>query len=161
MKSLLILCFALVGYAYAQNPGREAFARLSVEERASFLLNQAEEIELAGLRPHLVNHPVLTAVKAQALRATNVWWDTILEGDYELTGQPEIADVTVFLAHGQVYGYRVTARADAIATGACDYDEENETWGEDCQPGAIVEGFLFDFRGRLLEGHGDYADFHD
>jgi hypothetical protein len=155
MKHVLVFFFAVIAYAHAQVPTREAFLRLSDAAKIEILYTHAQE----GTARHLRNQTVLKELRKNALFEAGVWYDTILEGDYNLTGEVEVLNITAMVIQGQVYGYSALVKADAVNYSSCEYDYETETYGDDCTVGYIYQHMTFDFQGKFIENGDDYADF--
>lgn len=93
----------------------------------------------------------------------NVWYDTILEGDYQLDSDAKLELTTVqkYFSNNKFIAYRISFARGAYETGACETEWEYETddeeaykkyLAENCQYGRIVgaayvsPGFEMQFR---------------
>lgn len=155
MKHAIILFFSLIAFAHAQVPTREEFLRLSDAAKMEILNTHATE----GGPRQLSNRTAIRALRANALREATVWYDTILEGDYNLTGEVQVTNITALLIDGMVFAYTAHVRADAINYSSCEYDYETETYGDDCTVGHIYQNMTFDHQGKFIENGDEYADF--
>jgi hypothetical protein len=91
---------------------------------------------------------VLKAAAETAADEETLWGDTILEGDYSLTGDAKAENLEVLYRGDIMVGVSMTINADAIMTGDgdCEFNEETEKWeGEECAHGYIYSNRLIDW----------------
>lgn len=102
---------------------------------------------------------------------SNIWYDTILEGDYQLkeNASVEFGSLSkIFSAQGEFIAYRGTIQHEAYDTGSCDvpYDEEEsviqEYMKDNCTAGYIFSGIYIspDFKFHLRDENA-IEDFKD
>lgn len=157
-----LIAFALfVSVAHAQQMSRDDFARLSDEEKVTFLENHATE-RSATARDQ--SSAIFKKLLNEAVGVSDVWYDTILEGPYALTGDAGVESSTVFTYNKLVFAYHFNVSAAAIFTEGegCEFNEETEQWSEECMDstGTISQGILYDFSGREIDD-GSYPEFND
>jgi hypothetical protein len=93
-----------------------------------------------------------TARRAASLRArferdvadeARGWWDTVLEGPYQLEGEAAIHNVDELRLSGKRIALRVVFGAPAVMTESCEAAAD-ESWPEDCQRGTVSQTIYFD-----------------
>lgn len=141
---------------------KEAFLALDEAAKEEFINNQATEVyeELEIQKFMEKNTELMKIVTDSGDRVANVWWDTILEGPYSLTGESETQIQTLYTLNGEVIAVQALVSSSAIFTDSCDYDEEADAWGDDCTPGSISESFVIGIDGNTID-FGYYAEFND
>lgn len=159
MKSLLLLTCLFTTLAHAQLMPRADFLRLTDDQKSEFLGKYAEEKPITASQR---SSAVFKTVKALALKVSDVWYDTILEGPYVMTDEPELGESNALIVNKQIYAYRFTVRAPAFFTEGegCELDEETDVWTDVCleSSGYITEPVMFDFKGTRIDD-GSYAEF--
>jgi hypothetical protein len=70
---------------------------------------------------------------------SEIWADTILEGEYESLGATRLDGVEGVYRKDQLVGYRITYSAQAWSTADCSYDSRDKATLVSCTPGRIVE----------------------
>lgn len=74
-----------------------------------------------------------------AKEQSNIWADTILEGDYFADGNTELDSVVVYTRGSEVLAYRITYSERAWDTSSCSFDGEELETLVGCQQGRIRE----------------------
>jgi hypothetical protein len=69
--------------------------------------------------------PVLKAAEEARADQDSLWGDTILEGDYQLTGDVEVSSIEAIFVGSHLYGYKVSVWASA----EMDIGEDEPTTG--------------------------------
>lgn len=161
MKTLLLiltLCFCSISVALTKTE----FNALDDNAKAEFIQNQALEVyDLSALeRFEGEQKPLMNLLAEKGEDLSRVWYDTILEGPYALTGDSEVSISSLYLHNGEVYAILATVSAPAVFVDSCNYDEEAEEWDEGCYAGSISESFVMDSSGELID-LGYYAEFID
>ncbi|KHD87434.1 MAG: hypothetical protein OM95_14480 [Bdellovibrio sp. ArHS] len=94
-----------------------------------------------GQTSALLTNNDLTALKKIMIQQSNIWADTILEGDYHAEGNTRLDEVVAIFKSAKLVGYKITYSERAWDIGSCDYDYEDES--EDkfagCTEGRISE----------------------
>lgn len=70
---------------------------------------------------------------------SNIWADTILEGEYEADGNTRLDRIEAMFKGESLIAYRVTYSEKAWYLMGCQYDYQNKATLEGCQEGRIVE----------------------
>ncbi|WP_373998726.1 hypothetical protein [Bdellovibrio bacteriovorus] len=75
------------------------------------------------------------------IHQSNIWADTILEGDYQSEGDTRLDEVVAIFKSSNLIGYKITYSEKAWDTASCDFDYEDESEDkyQDCTEGRIVE----------------------
>lgn len=124
-----------------------SFNQMSDEEKFTFLTTNAQ-VEVRSLSSLVVEQILPGDVKEGLVSAkSELWLDTILEGDYALTGETGLTKLTAFIYQGQVLAYELEFKAPAVMTAkeGCTYNEESDSWsGASCVKGTISEKSLVD-----------------
>jgi len=97
---------------------------------------------------------ILKAAAETAEDEENLWGDTILEGDYSLSGEAKAESLEILFRSEQMVGVAMVISADAImtASGDCEYNEKTEKWeGEECAHGYIYSNRLIDWELKEVE----------
>lgn len=104
----------------------------------------------------------MARLKEIAFDQSQIWADTILEGDYESDGQTRL-DLVVGLFHGEtLIGYRITYSERGWYIGDCSYDYEDKASLKGCQEGRIKESsFVSPAMTAWMRDEHDYAEFYD
>lgn len=147
--------------AHAQDLSLDDFARLDDEQKVVFLDEHATEATTTSVQR---SQPLVQQLMTEAVKIADVWYDTILEGPYALTGKPGVEETSALTVKDTVFAYRVTVAAPAIFTEGefCTFNEETEEWSAECynDSGIITQQVLYDFAGREIDD-GSYAEFND
>lgn len=150
MKFLIVflsLAFSLNTFAQ-DNMTLENFNKLSDQQKVAFLNNNAE-VKVVTL-PELIvgSNPGFSNTLEEFARAkSEIWMDTILEGDYAQLSDAQVSQVNAFVFRNEVLAYQIEISAPALMTAneGCNYNEQTETWsGDTCVAGRIVEKALAD-----------------
>lgn len=162
MKLIVFAAFFFcMSQAFGQVLNREQFVKLTNDEKVEFLNQHAQEKPATSRQ---ANGVLFKKLQTQSLRLADLWYDTILEGPYALTGDAALSESNVMIVNRQVYAYRFHVHAPAIFTEGegCEMNEETEEWSEACfeSAGTITESALFDYLGEALDD-GSYAEFND
>ncbi|WP_232468754.1 hypothetical protein [Bdellovibrio bacteriovorus] len=157
MKILLALMLSVFSVnALASSKAEQAFLKklYAVIESGTETL---EEIEFGNL-----SSQDQAALMKAAENESNIWYDTILEGDYQLKGDASVGYgylAKVYSAKGEFIAYKGIIQHDAYDTGSCDvpYEEEEkvieEYLKENCIAGDIFSGIYVspDFKFHLRD----------
>lgn len=82
-------------------------------------------------------------LQRKATELSNVWADTILEGDYYADTEVRLDSLEEIFRGNRLIAYRITYSAKAWDTGSCDFDAENLKTLAQCESGRIFEsGFV-------------------
>lgn len=156
MKHLIALILTLFAFsAHAATADEEFYEQVKAIVDSG---TEPTDVELKDLTAK-EQHELLKAAEYEA----NVWYDTILEGDYQLDSDAKLELTTVqkFYVNNKFIAYRISYAHGAYATGACEveyeneYDDEeayNKYLKENCPYGRIVgaayvsPGFEIQFR---------------
>ncbi|RYE42700.1 MAG: hypothetical protein EOP48_23270 [Sphingobacteriales bacterium] len=95
--------------------------------------------EFASSRKQKLNSASREKLSRVALSQSNVWADTILEGDYIADKKPRLDVVSGIFENGELVGYKITYSEKAWYIGDCDYDYENASTLKGCTKGRIYE----------------------
>lgn len=154
---LLLSMFSMT--AHAQN--LQSFLELKTdEEKVEFLNNKTELVENQSIlsRYSKKNQSLMQKLNKAGLDEIDVWSDTILEGPYTLTGDPQIQlsglytkNRTVFALYGKVRHQALFIEGDA-----CIYNEEKGTYTE-CPEVTIYDYFIIDTNGNYIDSK-DYPE---
>ena len=82
---------------------------------------------------------VKDSLKAVAEDQSQVWGDTILEGDYIVSGRTRLDSVVAYFKDNRLVGYKIRYSQKAWYVGECNYDGTRESL-KNCKEGRIVEG---------------------
>lgn len=82
---------------------------------------------------------VRASLKEIAVDQSQIWGDTILEGDYVSSGRVRLDEVLAFYNGQKLIGYKIKYSEKAWYVGDCNYNGKRESL-KDCQEGRIVEG---------------------
>ncbi len=69
---------------------------------------------------------------------TQIWGDTILEGDYVSSGRPRLDEVIAYYLNSELLGYKMRYSEKAWYTGDCTYNGTRPSLAN-CQEGRIAE----------------------
>lgn len=78
-------------------------------------------------------------IKKVAAAQTQIWGDTILEGDYRASGRVRLDKVLAFYKKNRLVGYKIQYSEKAWFVGECNYNGSRESL-VGCQEGRIAEG---------------------
>ncbi|WP_148278686.1 hypothetical protein [Bdellovibrio bacteriovorus] len=157
MKILLALMLSVFSVnAVASSKAEQAFLKklYAVVESGT---ETFEEIELDSLSAQ-----DQAALLKAAEYESNIWYDTILEGDYQLKADAsvEYGSLTkMYSAKGEFIAYKGLIQHEAYDTGSCDipYEEDDSViqdyMKENCTPGYISSGIYVspDFKFHLRD----------
>lgn len=175
MKSLLsivVLLSTVLGasaYADASGPGANAFSQTikSYREACRGDICQAPFKVEDAFSVDQPEHSTLTTdvygvLKNIAVRQTQIWGDTILEGDYQAEGNTRLDVVSFLYKNERLIGYRISYSERAWYTGECDYNGYDEESLKGCAEGRIFESSYVspDFK-TYFRDEDDLADFVD
>ncbi|MEA9355144.1 hypothetical protein SHI21_02980 [Bacteriovorax sp. PP10] len=114
---------------------------------------------------------ILKKMEAVSEELANIWGDTVLEGPYNLLGDPtlDVESIRVIYKGSELVGFYGTVRADAAFTDSCEYNDEvseeeaDREFNECLQDykGYIYENFLVNKNGSYIEEFSEPADFQD
>lgn len=114
---------------------------------------------------------ILKKMEAVSEELANIWGDTVLEGPYNLLGDPtlDVESIRAIYKGAELVGFYATVRADAAFTDSCDYNDEvseeqaDREFDECLQDykGYIYENFLVNKNGSYIEEFSEPADFQD
>lgn len=121
--------------------------------------------EIIYSRDAHVKLPLLTPYKTALEQAANdqsqIWGDTILEGDYAANGPTRLDEVKAIFSHQELIGFRIVYSESAWYTGECDYDGSDESLAA-CQSGRISEGsFISPNFDVYVRDESAYANFQE
>ncbi|MGE9744764.1 hypothetical protein [Bdellovibrio bacteriovorus] len=157
MKILLALMLSVFSVnAFASSKAEQTFLKklYSVIEAGSEV---TQEIDFDSL-----SAPDQAALLKAAEYESNIWYDTILEGDYQLKdgASVEFGSLTkIYSAAGEFVAYKGQIQHEAYDTGSCDipYEEDDATiqeyMKENCVAGYISSGIYIspDFKFHLRD----------
>ena len=79
-----------------------------------------------------------SSLKEVAHYQTQIWGDTILEGDYVAAGDLRLDEVVAYYHGSELLGYKIVYSETAWYTGDCSYDGSKDSL-KSCSEGRIVE----------------------
>ncbi len=114
-----------------------------------------------GKRSALLSHRDLLALQKVAVAQSNIWIDTILEGDFYSEGNTQIDNVVAIFYSSTLVAYKITYSERAWYLGDCEYDGVHEGSLAGCQEGVIRESTFVapDFK-TFVRNSDEIADFH-
>lgn len=114
---------------------------------------------------------ILKKMEAVSEELANIWGDTVLEGPYNLLGDPtlDVESIRVIYKGSELIGFYGIVRANAAFTDSCEYNDEvseeeaDREFNECLQDykGYIYESFLVNKNGIYIEEYFEPADFQD
>ena len=156
MKFLLVLALSAFSLnALASSQSEDRFIK------KVYALIETENIKMVDVAPESLSPKQLAGLMKAAREESDIWYDTILEGDFVLHSEAdiEVAALTKYhSASGEFVAYHATIQHAAYDTGRCDidWDVDQETMDrlmkENCTAGYISSGifispdFKFHFR---------------
>jgi hypothetical protein len=125
-----------------------------------FAAQQFDEVDIA-LTDRAIQ-PLRSVFETVARDEESLWGDTILEGDYGLTGDAAVRSVTAMKIGQVTFAYQLHISASAVGTwDGCDYDDATDKYvGEGCVHGSIRVSRYVAIDGAEIETE-DYADFEE
>jgi len=141
MKHFTIVLSVLLLSSFAQ---AKSFAQVAYS-----LSTEIEKYEEIDLSISDLNGALLKKLHERAENESNIWGDTILEGDYELSRDPLALNAVsaIYNSRGALVAYRIIYSARAWDVADCDFDSSRlnqasaQEYGEifqDCTEGVIV-----------------------
>jgi hypothetical protein len=104
---------------------------------------------------------VYEKLQAVAFDQSQVWGDTILEGDYVANGKTDLDEVMVIKRDGRLVGFAITYSEKAWYVGNCTYIHKNPNSLTSCNPGRISErSFVTSDFAEAEVDQNRFADFH-
>lgn len=148
MKFLIVvLSLVLSVTSFAQDTMTVSrFNKLDDQQKVAFLNNNAE-VRMVAVHELLVsNDKEFNGMLEEFARAkSEIWMDTILEGDFAQLSAAAVTQVNAFIYRNEILAYQIEISAPAYMTASegCLYNEDNQTWtGSACVSGKIVEKAL-------------------
>jgi hypothetical protein len=145
MKKLLLLIAFCPLFVWATNPVDLTQNQFENKMKAYMQNPHAStyQFQVFFSKSNRVQLPEFSTLKAPIQKLvkerSNIWGDTILEGDYFSKDQAHLDTVTALFKNKQLFAYAVTYSAKAWYTGDCAFDFKNLKTLVSCQVGRIVE----------------------
>ncbi|GEM_PF-6980519 len=141
MRRFAIVLSILLVSSFAQ---AKSFAELAYS-----LSTEIEKYEEVDLSLDVLQNKLLKKLQERAEYEANIWGDTILEGDYELSRDPIALNAVsaIYNSQGTFVAYRIIYSARAWDVADCEFDSSrllqasDQEYGEifrDCTEGVIV-----------------------
>lgn len=164
MKSLfatLILLSSIQAHALTN---AEVF---KLYESGKYINKSFSEVKL----PATQKAAIIKKMKFVSEELANIWGDTVLEGPYNLLGDPSlvVSSIRVIYKESELVAFYGVVRAEAAYTDDCSYNDEvseeeaDREFNECLQDykGYIYESFLVNKNGTHIEEYSEPADFQD
>lgn len=159
MKNL-ILFIITCSYSISFAMTKQDFLKLDEKGKEDFINTQAIEVyKTDAIQDFIKNNPsIMPLILNQSKDLTSIWGDTILEGPYALNADPETTIQSLYTYNNEIFAILANIYASAVVTEGCEYDEDADQWGDDCDEGSISESFVIDTEGNLID-MGYYPEF--
>ena len=156
MKNLSLILFVFLGFqAFAQTISYQEFVKLTDKKKHSYLqenTTESDEFELLEYVERL-NPELQSDMESIANEASYLWYDTVLEGPYAMTGEVKVSLTSVYMSENNYFAVSGIMYATGVFTedDQCEYDEENDQWSQECSEVTIYEHFIMDMDGTFIE----------
>lgn len=140
---LAVFLFMISLSAYSKSP---TFNYLTPEEQSiTDIQSQCASPVCHGEFEFIAQYNTLLTPKIESIlyqiaeEQTSIWYDTILEGDYQVEGEVRLDNISVILKNGNLAAYHITYSQKAWETSECEFDGNQLETLKKCTPGRIFE----------------------
>lgn len=110
---------------------------------------------------HRLPSKVFEKLQAVAFDQSQIWGDTILEGDYVANGKTDLDEVMIIKQNGKMVGFAITYSEQAWYVGNCTYVHRNPQSLGTCSQGRISErSFVTSDLAEAEVDQNRFADFY-